>query len=195
MKIHQKIMICAEMRGYPIGEMTAAAMERKLRNVPEEALSVALDRLSERSGRLTYLDVKNALPGSHRSPDEAWAIMSRAFDEGNTVVCTEQMMDAFGEVRHMTDMVAARMAFKECYNRKLNESYNKRAVWFTSYGHDPSDRVSQVRSGVEAGILEPGYLRDVMHLASGSELNEIQKAMTSGLSKKMSLNGGESNDD
>lgn len=93
------------------------------------------------------------------SSDEAWSIAWGARDERETVVWTEEMAQAWGSVRHLaeSDKVAARMSFREAYDRLVDEARRACAapVWRVCEGFDPERRAIAVRQAVEMLRLPP----------------------------------------
>ncbi len=164
MKLPDAISVTAEMLGYPLSELAIAGMARALREHPPADVATALKRCSrECRGRLTLPAILERLPGQAPGPDEAWSIASGAYDEVDTIVWTGEMAEAFGQVRQMTDKVAARMAFREIYSRLVAES-NEMPSWFVSPGHDRTRRLRAVQDAVEAKRLSAEHLREFEHL-------------------------------
>lgn len=90
--------------------------------------------------------------------EEAWAIALRSRDESETVVWTQEIAEAIGIARpilEVGDEVGARMAFKEAYNRLVDDARRKQtpASWSVSLGFDPKRRDEAVRAAVDAGRL------------------------------------------
>lgn len=93
--------------------------------------------------------------------EEAWALSMRASDESETLVWTDEMAQAWmvcQPVMQMGDEVGARMAFKESYNRQVEDARRaRRAVaWTTSLGHDASKRHSALVKAETMGLLGAG---------------------------------------
>lgn len=90
--------------------------------------------------------------------EEAWALSMRASDESETLVWTDEMAQAWmvcQPVMQMGDEVGARMAFKESYNRQVEDARRaRRAVaWTTSLGHDATKRHSALVKAETMGLL------------------------------------------
>lgn len=90
--------------------------------------------------------------------EEAWAMCQHAADQDRTVVWTTEMSQAWGiawPVMHGGDEVGARMAFKQAYQRLMDEARKaRRAVeWSASLGADASLRDDAMRVAVDAGRL------------------------------------------
>jgi hypothetical protein len=157
MKLHEMILVTAEMVGRPLSDLAVAAMTRRLEAHRLEDVRDALDRCArELRGRLTLADVLERLPGRHPGPDEAWAIATRAYDEDASIVWTDEIAEAFGAVRHMDDRVAARMAFRERYRELVARSATEMPSWALSPGHDAHGRLEAVREAERLGRLPAG---------------------------------------
>lgn len=108
--------------------------------------------------------------------DEAWAMMPRS--EAETVVWTEEMAEAMNAARPLLaegDQVAARMAFREAYNRLVSAArLAHRAVqWVPSLGYDASGRVHVLVAAVQANRLSLGH---VQQLLSPAQLEQLTMA-------------------
>lgn len=102
------------------------------------------------------LDACRAMDG-RPDAEAAWAVVARSLnDEGVTVVWTEEMAAAFGVALGLqNDRVAARMAFKEAYERLVREA-RARGVpvrWMASLGHDVGGREGPLMAAVKEGRL------------------------------------------
>lgn len=89
--------------------------------------------------------------------EEAWAIVSPTLtDESITVFWTQPMQEAFGVALTLADdPVAARMAFKEVYTRKVQEWRQLGAApkWQMSPGTDRLMRDGAIQEAVRLGRL------------------------------------------
>lgn len=88
--------------------------------------------------------------------EEAWAMMPR--DEETTAVITVEMATAMGPALALLaegDAVAARMAFREVYQREVEASRQagRPVHWSVSPGRDAARRESVVREAVQRGRL------------------------------------------
>lgn len=112
----------------------------------------------------TVADIESAI-GSVKKLDgrpgaeEAWAISVVAADEMATVIWTTEMRDAWAEVSTLYragDAVAARMAFRECYLRMVEEARaaGRAPEWETSEGHAPArQRAIAAEAASARGLL------------------------------------------
>lgn len=90
--------------------------------------------------------------------EEAWALALRSADEADTVVWTSETAEAFGVCRPILearDKVGARMAFREAYERLVDEARRarRRPTWLVSEGFDPAMRVAAITDAVHRGLL------------------------------------------
>lgn len=81
-------------------------------------------------------------------PEQAWSMCPKSDDV--SVVWTEEIAIAFGTVREMDDLVAARMAFREAYAAEVRKARKNhvRVHWKVSLGYDKADRVRAVAQAV-----------------------------------------------
>lgn len=90
--------------------------------------------------------------------DEAWAIALTSRDEAETVVWTQEIAAAFDicmPVLEAGDEVGARMAFKDAYNRLVNEARRDGypVVWNASLGWDVERREIALHAAVARNQL------------------------------------------
>ncbi len=110
--------------------------------------------------------------------EEAWAKAMRSADEFETVVWTDEMAQAWGEVAPLFakgDKVGARMAFKDVYARLVDAARRVRRPvnWSTALGFDMERRTLALAAATHAGIAyEPPdapRLGEAMLLLEGGE--------------------------
>lgn len=102
--------------------------------------------------------VENNQSAKRPGVEEAWAVSYPCISELETVVWTEEMRDAFAICRPLLDAgdhVAARMAFKDAYNRMSSEAVRagRSAKWEVSCGHDPEKRALTIRQATSIGRI------------------------------------------
>lgn len=91
--------------------------------------------------------------------DEAWAIAQKSMDEAETVVTSEEILEAFAIARpllcELNDKVAARMAFVEAYDRivGVKRAAGERFEWFVSLGDNKERRAPAIKAAQVAGLL------------------------------------------
>ncbi len=147
------VAITAELTGTQLTEGAARVMVQDLSAHPVDQVLIALQRCRrELKGRLTIADVLQRLDDGRPGVEQAWSMIPQ--DEDSSVVWTDEMALAYGAASPLLqggDSVAARMAFKECYEKELQKARDEgRAVkWRVSFGHDPSLREDAVIQAVE----------------------------------------------
>lgn len=167
MTILQALSVTFSFVGQTMPDIALAEMASDLSAYPEADVLVALKRCRNELKSVKYSDILDRLPNGHPGPEEAWAIVSRGLSksdftlvEENTVVWTEEMRKAYGSaVALADDSVAARMAFKEAYQRQVSDARlaGGKPSWSVSLGTDPNDRVTQITEAVKAGRLTSHY--------------------------------------
>jgi len=91
--------------------------------------------------------------------EEAWSVALKASDESETIVWTDEIAGALacgaGDLLAEGDKTAARMAFRDSYNRLLGESRAKKLklnCW-VSLGHSVDKRNSVIEDAAERGLI------------------------------------------
>lgn len=100
------------------------------------------------------LSVYESSQVKHIGADEAWTIALRSMDEAQTVVLTDEIMQARSiawDVWNDGDKVGARMAFKSAYERLVSNSSAPK--WKVSLGHDSRLREEAIKKAVTQGLL------------------------------------------
>lgn len=151
------VAVTAELTGTNLSETAIQVMLGDLSRYPEAQVMGALTKCRrELKGRLTIADVISRLDDGRPGVEEAWAMLPK--DEYSTAVWTSEMSRASAVVHDLMargDEVAARMAFKEAYNRLCQEARDKgeRVSWSASLGWDKGGRESALKAAVVAGRL------------------------------------------
>ena len=159
------VAVTAELCGRVFSPEAAAVFVSDLSPYPETQVLAALVRCrKEVRNVLTLVDVISRLDDGRPGPEEAWAMLPMT--ELQTAVWTVEMSQAFGVVVGMIDageVVPARMAFKETYQRMVAQARDRGIPvhWLVSLGHDSAGREGVVTAAVEAGRLSLEYARDV----------------------------------
>ncbi|WP_217589768.1 hypothetical protein [Burkholderia sp. GbtcB21] len=134
----------AELCGTTMSQPAAELLLADLSSFDERAVLAALSKCRrEVKGRLTVAEILSRIDDGRPGVEEAWAMLPR--DEDSTTVWTTEMAEAWGLAREMiaeSETVAARMAFKEAYQRLVNAAREARqpAKWSVSLGHDVNGR-------------------------------------------------------
>jgi len=95
----------------------------------------------------------------HINADEAWVIALKSFDEFETVVWTREISEARAIARSIYlsgDMIAARLAFREAYNRIIKTAGDPR--WFVNVGFDAARRDDAVKEAILLKRLPVDYV-------------------------------------
>lgn len=136
------------------GELTldaARIMCADLAEYPEPAVLEALARCRRevRTPRLILGDVIARIDDGRPGADEAWALLPR--EEGQSAVWTAEMSEAWGVASLAEDDTAARMAFRETYNRLVSEARRERkpVQWTATLGWDPQGREPVLAKAIE----------------------------------------------
>lgn len=158
------IAVTSELCGRTFSEAAAAVFVADLATYPEGQVLNALVRCrKEVRGVLTLQDVVSRLDDGRPGVEEAWAMLP--YSEATSAVWTAEMAEAFGVAVRLIDagaMVEARMAFKESYQRLVNQARdNGRPVsWTVTLGHDVRGRESVLMDAVEKGRLTYEHARE-----------------------------------
>lgn len=151
------VAVTAELTGTNLSETAIQVMLDDLARYPEHQVMGSLTRCRrELKGRLTIADVVSRLNDGRPGVEEAWAMLPK--DEYSTAVWTVEMSQASAVVHDLMasgDEVAARMAFKEAYNRLCQDARDRGepVSWSASLGWDKNGRESALKAAVVAGRL------------------------------------------
>lgn len=164
-KILENLAATAELMGQQISPVALSIMAEDLKQYPIEIVIEACACLRRESkGRFSIAAIiekvealePNGRPGS----DEAWAMIPR--DEFMSVVLSDEIQSALHIAQPLLnegDQVAARMAFKQAYERIVAE--NKRAgvkpVWYPSLGWNKDGREAVLAEAVRLGRISPEH--------------------------------------
>ena len=153
----QALAVTAEICDRPMSKAAATVMCADLAPFPVEQVLGALTRCrKELTGKLTLQAILTRLADGRPTADEAWAMLPK--DEDSSAVLTQETlsasMPAMQIYRHR-DQIGARLAFKEAYNRLVQEARDagKPVKWIPSLGCDGGGRASVIVEAVELGRL------------------------------------------
>ena len=153
----EPLMLTAEVCGTDLSEGAATMIAGELAEYDRNQVMSALRKCRlELKGRLTMAAIIERLDDGRPGAEEAWAMIP--FDEATSAVWTTEMSQAFGVAIRLIDagdMVGARMAFKETYQRMVSQARDKGELveWTVTLGHDPSRRDAALMDAVEKGRL------------------------------------------
>lgn len=152
--ILEAIAVTAELTGTELSVNARVAMAEELSIYPEVAVLDALRRCRKeiRGSRLTMADVMTRISDGRPGAEEAWALYPK--NETGSSAVTEEMqlaMSAAWPLIQEGDRVAARMAFKESYERLITENRAKNipVKWSVSLGTNPGEREAALVDAVQ----------------------------------------------
>lgn len=134
----------------------AVTMADDLARYPEPAVLTSLSKCRRELSRFpTIADIILRIEDGRPGVEEAWAMLPRS--EADSVVWTTEMADAFTATGSLIseDKVAARMAFKEKYEKLLSRARDTQSPiqWVTSLGFDVLGREKALLDAVQKGRL------------------------------------------
>ena len=163
MTVAEALTLAFQYVNQPMPDLAIAEMAHDLSVYPVDNVLAALRRCRSELKAIRYGDILDRLPGGHPGPEEAWSIVSRGMQsEAYTVVWTDQMREAYGVSCALgDDLIAARLAFKECYQKLVSEARgrNHGPVWSISKGTDRHDQERAITEALKQGKLLPDYAR------------------------------------
>ena len=160
-RLVEAVAVTAELCGRTFTPAAAAMFVQDLAAYPEAAVLASLARCRrEVRGALTLADVIARIDDGRPTADEAWAEVPH--DERASAVWTTEAAQAFGlafELIAAGDRVAARLAFRDAYNRLVAEARDQRRPvrWEVSLGHDRTQRAVVLQRAVERGRIPAEY--------------------------------------
>lgn len=174
MDLVEAVGLTYELIGQEISDAALKSVVQELSRYPAAASLEALARCRRECRKLTLADILDRLPGGYPGAEEAWAIVSSAIGprglerEDVSIVWTDEMREAFGVALSLgSDKVAARLAFKEAYAKRVSiaRANHQRPCWSVSLGYDPKGREVAVQQALSrshisqehaARLLPPG---------------------------------------
>lgn len=158
-----------------------------------KALAMHCDE-SEFSPQPAIIAAKCKLLDTRPTADEAWAIALKSRDESETVIWTEETEQAFYACKPILDerdKIAARVAFKDSYNRLVSDARHQGmpANWKVSLGWDPQKRNDALQAAEVAGLIPQQRSEALMigYDSNGSEVAPMTKAGQEQLQKILDL--------
>lgn len=155
-EITKRLAVMAELHDKAMSNEAKRGLVAVLSRYPAKAVLAALDRcLIEVPKFPTLADIVSRIDDGRPGIEEAWSMLPRS--EGDSVVWTDEMAEAYGVVRKQleTDPVGARMAFKEVYGKLLGEARTSGGPvnFWASWGSDQEKRLLVEREAQEKGRL------------------------------------------
>ena len=151
-RIIQELAVTAELCGTEMSAAAAQVICAELECYPEDAVLGALSMLRrEHQGRLTLASIISRLDDGRPGAEEAWALFPK--NEMDSAAMTLEMQEAIAVASPLLedgDNIAARMAFKETYERMVSKSRADRVPvrWSVSLGFDKQGREPAISEAV-----------------------------------------------
>ena len=180
----KSLAVAAEVLGTDWSDAAAEYVAKELKAYPLPEVQIALKACTKelRGKRLTLAEILDRIPSGHPGAEESWATIAKAMsDESRSIIWSDEMREACGVARGCSDDdVAARMAFKETYQRLVSEarSAGRQPNWMVSQGTDKADRERVILEGVRVGRLLPDYAKRLLPHADDPQLLELLAKLT-----------------
>jgi hypothetical protein len=122
----------------------------------------------------------SALNDGRPGPEEAWARMPKGERvEDDSIVWCEEERSAYGACRSLLldgDLIGARMAFKERYEKELSEarSQGRPARWTMSAGHDIDHRLATLATAVQEKRMS---LKSALNFVPGERESDFARML------------------
>jgi hypothetical protein len=150
-EIQRALIATAEIYGRQMSDVAASLYLADLAKFSDEEILKALARCRKECKTFpTVADVTARIDDGRPGVEEAWAMLPKS--EADSVVWTQEMAEAFAACAPLldSDLVAARMAFKETYTTTLAAARNENrpTKWTVSLGHNVSHRESVLSDAV-----------------------------------------------
>ena len=150
----RQLMSMAELSQRSLTKEAATAYLKALSDFPDDVVMAALEDCMRTIPRFPApAEVVQRCQASDGRPgaEEAWAMIPK--DEYGSVVWTQEMAVAFGGCASLmaSDLVGARMAFKEAYAKELVSARARKVPvkWSPSFGYDKRGRETAVIHALE----------------------------------------------
>lgn len=159
-KLVQMLAVTAELMGHELSGTALAFMAKDFQQYDISLMEKALQNVRLNQSRFNQAavqrEIDNLSPDGRPGADEAWAIYPH--DENASAVISSEMAEAMGVARPLVEegnMIAARMAFRDAYNRIVSQNKLKGIApqWFPSLGHEPEGRKQALDDAVARGRI------------------------------------------
>lgn len=174
----EELVGSAEVTRTQLSRSAALFMLADLETYPEAQVLGALARCRRelKPGQFTLEAILSRLDDGRPGPEEAWAMMPKS--EYDSAVLTQEQLTAWGIAHDLVDVdpIAARMAFKEAYNRLISEARAQRRPcdWQVSLGMEKTGRVAALQAAVAAGRITAKF---AMSHCPGEHIENMQLAL------------------
>ncbi len=169
----------SEIYGKNLAIETVMMLAEDLDGYTPDAVLAALSRCRrELKSFPTIAEIIERIDDGHPGVEVAWSIAHKADDEGSTLVWTDEIAQAYYTCRDLMqhDPVAARMAFKEDYLRRVRESRQskKQIHWNVSLGHDKLGREVALKEAVEKNRISIEQFKEIVpEIEYSPEIKEV----------------------
>ena len=159
-RLIENLAATAELMDKQLTPSSLAMMADDLSMYDENIVIIALKNLRREASRFTLDAIIKQIellnPDGRIGADEAWALYPH--NEADSAVITEEMAQAMQVAQPLLlegDKIAARMSFKEAYNRitTQNKMNGIKPKWFPSLGHRKEGRDIVIAEAVRLGRL------------------------------------------
>ena len=186
--INDELTILAETFGEPVTEQRQEIYCSGLADIRQDQLRVAFRRARYELKWFPKLaelrELAGAVPGAPNDgrpgPEEAWARMPKGerMEDDSVVWCEEERI-AYGACRSLLvdgDLIGARMAFKERYEKELARarSSNTPVRWTMSVGHDVEHRLTTLATAVQQNRMS---LESALHFVPGERQTDFAQML------------------
>jgi len=147
-----------EVLGQPVTGTAIDFMVGDLSQYPVDAINNALAACRrEVKGRFNLAEIINRIESEdgRPSPNEAWGIACSVYDEVESGMVSNEILEALSKAKHCGDKIAARMVFLESYQKICDRGRRDDAkpVWNMSLGSDPHGQECAIERALIAGQL------------------------------------------
>lgn len=153
----KSLAVVCELTGSSFSEPARIMLVKQLAGYPAPVVVKSLERCAaECKFKLTLADIIQRLDDGRPGAEEAWASFPKTEDAAGVV--TTEMSVAWGAASPLYadgDKIAARMAFKEAYEREVRKARaeGKGVNWSVSPGFDKSSTEQAAIEALRRGLL------------------------------------------
>lgn len=200
------LMTMATLYDKAMNEAAAEMLLSDLKDFSNDAIIDALKKCRLELGRFPSVhDIISRAQASDGRPgiEEAWAMCPK--DESQSAYLNNEVMAAWSVadniIQDTGDKIAARMAFKEVYEKTIRDNRSKGITpkWWLSSGYDKTGREIAIRDAIEKKRLTIADAKNIIpelefsgsnRLALPSNEQEAIKKLISDTTNKMEMSKG-----
>jgi len=151
------LAVTTELTNTDLSQGAREIMASELEQFDSDAVIYALNRCRrELKGRMSLSDILERMPGQWPGVEEAWGRIPKSENESGMVF--EEMGRAWSVAQPLYDdgdHVAARMAFKDAYEREVSAAKCEGRLpnWFFSPGWDAQEREAAITRARTEGLI------------------------------------------